>query len=188
MVSQAEAIEVIKDTVERDQRVPDTISYVINEVDSDGKHANLDMPFIQFEIADSSRDDEHNTTVLKPVYDTDGNIVGQIYETKWEMTLQITIWTVQFSDTDVDSLGELLRTVLFDYDSRGPDETFVTDDGEPVPDIWNFELDDVTRVDDISFDFTVRRFRQMATVYGAEQYRQGGFDVAKQTSENVQTT
>jgi hypothetical protein len=188
MVSQAEAIEVIKNTIQRDQRVPDTISYVINEMDGDGKHANLDMPFIQFEILDSSRDDEHNTTRLKPVYDTDGSEVGQIYETKWEMDLQMTIWTVEFSDSDADSLGELLKTVLFDYDSRGPNETFVTDGGEPVPDIWHFQLNEATRADDTGFDYTVRRFRQMATVYGAEQYRQDGFDAIEETSENVQTT
>jgi hypothetical protein len=176
MVSHDQAVEIIRDTIDRDDRIPDRMSYIIHEADTEGAHANVSLPLIEFQILDTSRDDLNNSNLTDFVFNSNGEKVGRIFELKWEMQLQMNVWTVGGSDHDADTLGQVLRTVLYDYDTLGPDETFQDERGEPVQDIWNFKLQNGERADDLTQTPTIRRFRQSAEVSGAEQYRQEGLD------------
>lgn len=182
MVSHREAVEVIRDTIDRDNRIPDAMSYVIHEPDTEGAQANVSLPLIVFEILDTTRDDQNNSNFKEYVYNSKGQQVGRIFEEKWQMSLQMGIWTADGSDYNADELAATLRTVLYDYDVKGPDKTFQDDQGDPVPDIWNFTLEDTERADDLTQTPTIRRVRVSAQVYGAEQYRQDGLDTVQQVT------
>jgi hypothetical protein len=187
MVSYEQAVEVIRDNIDRDSRLPDRMSYIIHEADQEGQHANVSLPLIEMQIANVSRDDRNNTTKRGFVFDTDGNRVGRLFESKWEMELYLNIWTVDGSDYNVDELASVVKTVLFDHDELGPDEPFTMDGGEPVDDIWGFRLGDSERTDEFGQTPSVRRLRLTATVRGLEEYRQTGEDPILETEQNVDT-
>lgn len=185
MVSHETAVEVIRDNIDRDTRIPDRMNYIIHEADQEGEHANVGLPLLEMVIEQVSRDDRNNTTFSGFVYDSDGNEVGRRFETKWEMQLYLNLWTVDGSDYNVDELGSVLHTVLFDYDELGPDEPFTDANGEPVEDIWGFRLGDTERTDEFGQSPTVRRQRLTTTVRGLEEYRQTGDDPILNANENV---
>lgn len=176
MVSHDQAVEIIRDTIDRDDRIPDRMSYIIHEADTEGAHANVSLPLIEFQITNTNRADLNNSNLIDFVLNSDGERVGRIFELKWEMDLQMNIWTVDQSSYDADRLGQILRTVLYDYDTLGPAKTFKDDTGDPIHDIWDFNLQSGERVDDLTQTPTIRRFRQNAEVSGAEQYTQEGLD------------
>lgn len=185
MVGHERAVEIIRDNIDRDDRIPDKMSYVIHEADAEGEHANVSLPLLELQIANVSRDDDNNSTFAGYVFNTDGERVGRRYETKWEMTLRLNLWTADGSDYNVQEIGDVLHTVLFDYDELGPAELFTTESGEPVEDIWGFRLQDDERVDDFGQTPTVRRLRKTALVRGANEYTQTGEEPIKTTTQDV---
>lgn len=187
MASQTEAIEIIRDNIDRDDRIPDEMEYVIHEADPSNTHANVSLPLIEFQMLDTTRDDLNNTNRTEFVYDSNGNRVGEIYQLKWKMRLQMDIWTAQGSDYDPSELGKVLRTVLYDHDVKGPAEPFETDEGEPFDDIWDFQIEQGERVDDLTQTPTIRRHRQFATVRGYEEYRRTGQDTIKTVDQTTST-
>lgn len=186
MVTQREAMDVIAGTLQRHASIPDDMSYLIREADPDGVDAGVSVPLIELQDIVSNRDDPSNSNLVGYITNESDERVGYVFETKWEMQLQMDIWTVDGSDRDVDSLGKRLKEVLYTYDSRGPDKTFLDDDGTPVEGIYDFSLQDAQRNDSLVETHSVRKWRQNARVRGAEELRLTEEKyVIKQATEDV---
>lgn len=169
MVQSREALKIIADTLRRSQKMPEDMSYVLREPDVEGQDSAVSVPVTILQDTDTTRDDPANSNFSGYLTNDAGERVGKIYETHWEMSLQLDIWTAAGSDADVDELGQLLHEVLYDYDTRGPDKTFVDEDGEKREMIYDFTLQDGSRDDNLDQTPSIWRWRQQARVRGAEQ-------------------
>lgn len=169
MVQSRDALTIIADTLRRSPKMPEEMSYVLREPDPDGQDSAVSVPVTVLKDTETTRDDPSNDNLTGYLENDAGERVGKIYETKWQMSLQIDIWTAAGSDYNVDTLGQELHEVLYAYDTRGPDRTFVDDEGEPRELIYDFTLQNGSRNDNLGQTPSVRRWRQLARVRGAEQ-------------------
>jgi hypothetical protein len=170
MVTKPEARELIARAVLQDTRMPSELDVILREPDADGKDATKTLPLLLVELDEVSRPEVTNSDFVGYKQDNSGNDVARVFESEWEATAQIELWTAAGSSYDVDELGEKLHEVLYSYDSRGTDECFTDADGSAVTSFWNFSLGDGSREDDLTQTPTVRRWRQLADVYGARYY------------------
>lgn len=168
MVSSREAVQIIANTLRRSDKYPDDMSYILDEPDPEGRDSAVSVPVTVLQDIDTRRDDPSNSNFVEYLTNDDGEQVGKIYETKWEMSLQIAIWTASGSHTTVDTLGRHLYEILYQYDSRGPADTFVDADGEPISSIYDFSLRERSRDDSLVETPSVRRWQQSARVRGVQ--------------------
>jgi hypothetical protein len=188
MVTHREAIEVIVDTMERQPKLSDNISYITHEADPDGRDANVPTPVIEVQDLNVTRDDPSNSTRIDYLVDDNDNRIAELHETKWEMRLQIDVWTASGSSNDPDQIGKDMREVLYTFDSRGPDKRFVDNENDPVEGIYDFALQETVRDDSLSETPSVQRFRQLARVRGCEQLKLYYDDpIIRATEEGVET-
>jgi len=171
MVQSREALKIIAGTLERSSDFPDEMSFIMREPDPEGQDSAVSVPVAVLQDTDTTRDDPSNENLIDYVTNDYGERVGRVYETKWEMSLQIDIWTAAGSEYSADKLGQKLYKVLYDYDTRGPDKTFVDEDGEERELLYDFSLEDGSRNDSLDQTPSVRRWRQEARVRGAEHWR-----------------
>lgn len=169
MVTNREATQIIGRTVAEHPDMPDELSYITHEADTDGEDSVVSVPVIELQDIETERDDPSNSNFVTYLTNDQDQRVAELYETKWEMELRMDIWTAARSSFDVDELGKTLRKILYTYDSRGPDQQFVDDDGTVENGIYDFSLRDGGREDSLTETPSVRRWRQFARVRGAEQ-------------------
>lgn len=170
MVTKPEARELIARAVLQNSRMPSELDVILREPDAEGKDATRTLPLLLVELDEVSRPEVTNSDFVGYKQDDAGNDVAKVFESEWEATARIELWTAAGSSYDVDELGEKIHEVLYSYDSRGADEYFTDADGFPVTSFWNFSLGDGSREDDLTQTPTVRRWRQLADVFGARYY------------------
>lgn len=177
MVHSREALKIIANTLRDSPKFPEEMSYILREPDPDGQDSAVSIPVTVLKDINIDRDDPSNSTFVDYLENSSGERVGKVYETKWEMIIEIDIWTAAGSEYNVDEIGEQLHEVLFAYDSRGPAKTFRDDSGEARELIYDFSLQDSERNDSLDQSPSVRRWRQRARVRGAEQLTTTSDDV-----------
>jgi hypothetical protein len=170
MVTKPEARELIARAVLQDTRMPAELDVILQEPDAEGKDATKTLPLLLVELDDVERPAVTNSDFVGYKENDGGEQIARVFESEWEATARIELWTADGSSFDIDTLGEKLHEVLYSYDSRGTDEFFTDADGNPVESLWNFSLRDGQREDDLVQTPTVRRWRQLADVYGARFY------------------
>jgi hypothetical protein len=168
MVQSREALKIITDTLRRSGKMPEEMSYILHEPDPEGQDSAVSVPVVVLQDTETTRDDPSNDNIAGYMENDDGERIGTAYETKWEMSVQIDIWVAAGSDYNVDELGQKLHEVLYMYDTRGPDKTFVDEDGEACELLYDFTLQDGNRNDNLDQTPSVWRWRQLARVRGAE--------------------
>jgi hypothetical protein len=169
MVDHRETIEIIANTLKRNTKIPDDLSYLPHEADTSGSDADVATPVLVLQAISNQRDDPSNDNFVGYITNDNDEQVGYIYESKWEMNLQMDVWTAAGSDADPDTYGKFVREVLYTYDTRGPDKTFRDEDGKPIDQIYDFMLTSRSRDDSFVETQSIRRWRQEATVRGAER-------------------
>lgn len=170
MVAPSELRDYLQLTLENSGQFDEIESYITHEADPDGKDGNLYLPLIEIRQIDFDREDLSNSTSLGPIYDDNGEQVGEAYQSLYSATLQIAIWVASGSDHDVDELGDRLRMVLFNYDTRGPAKPITDDSGREIDSIYNFKLLSSSREDDLSRTPSVRMWQQNVSISAAEEY------------------
>lgn len=193
MVTKPEARELIARAVLQDSRMPSGLDVILQEPDAEGSDATKTLPLLLVELDDVSRQSVTNSDFVGYKEDSDGNEIARIFESEWEATARIELWNAEGSEYNIDRLGEKVHEVLYSYDSRGTDEFFTDSDGNRVKSLWNFSLGDGSRDDDLTQTPTVRRWRQLADVYGARYYvedeavpiREVGPEVLDNEQENI---
>jgi hypothetical protein len=92
------------------------------------------------------------------VTDQQGDREGEIYESVFEIDIQIDIYLAAGDDRNVTTLGGRLRRALFTHDSSGIDAPFPDDGTGVVDDIRDFDVGTGQRADDLSGP-GIRRWR-----------------------------
>ncbi len=170
MTAPSKIKEYIKLAIEQSGDMNEIKDYVTHEADSDGIDGAVQVPLVEIEQVGFQREDLANTTKAGLITDDDGNEVGHVYESLYTVDLNINVWVADGSNYDVGELGDKLRKVLFAYDIRGPDNSFVDEDNRPVDTIYQFKLGESNTEADTAQTPTIRYWQQSASVSAAEHH------------------
>lgn len=183
MVRPDKAIESVVTALKQSDRLPEATTYSIYEIDSDGGQANLRPPIVEITTTDVIRSSPHNTELQRYVTDDNGNEIGRLYRSEFEMPIQIDVWTAEGGEYDPHEIGESVRYALYQYDDQQRGNT-LPDPDDPTTtanDIVHFTLGDGGVRNDLSMTPALRRWRHSAELwfyeevntaveYGAEPY------------------
>jgi hypothetical protein len=167
MAVPTEILQSIVTALEDSDAMPDGVSYLQQRRDGDGLDADVPLPVVQLNIPVATSITEFNSDTVGFVTDDEGNNIGRVYHSEYELTVQADIITVdELSNEDhhIESLIESLRTALYEYDSAGPAE-------ELHEDIWRFQLGTGERGDELNNTPTVRRWVQDIECWSYEEFR-----------------
>lgn len=183
MTNARDAMQSITTAIEQSRRLPTSTTYTTYEIDEDGAQADLRPPIVEVTPASTARTEVNNTDFCGYATDDNGNQIGYIYRSTFEMSVQIDIWTVEGGRYDPYDMGSKLRSALYQYDDRQL--------GDPLPDpespsqpydaIDHFSLDGGETRNDLSMTPALRRWRQTAEVWyhdeinTAEEYGESDF-------------
>lgn len=164
-----EVIDAITYTLDISGQLPDRVSYVTHEADLGGEDADLSLPIVELQPISTIHLTNFNTDFVGYKYDDDGNEIGRIYQSRYEMDVQVDVWTAARAEDNPDEIGGTIRRTLYPYTSAGPSETLLSPDGE-AEEIWKFSLTDGGREDDLTMSPSIRRWRQDLEVWSYEQF------------------
>jgi hypothetical protein len=163
-------LKSVKTAIKESDRLPDATSYSTFELDTDGGQSNVRPPVVEITIVDTIRSRPHNTDFVEYIEDDNGNHIGRIYDAKFEMPIQIDVWTAEGDKYDPYEIGEEVRRALYRHDSYMA--------GDPLPDpsdpsqllggIDRFTVDDGRVANDLSMTPALRRWRQTGEVWFRE--------------------
>lgn len=189
MVTKSEAKEIIVSNIVNDARIPDTVDTITREPDMGGADAQKTVPLLLLAFDDTSRATHLNSDFVGYKTDDDGNKVARVFQSQWETTARIEMWTADRSThPSIEDLGPTLREVLYTFDSRSRGDPFLDDAGDPVDDIWNFSLQSGGRDDDLTTSPTIRRWVEQATVSGVRYFVEDELPPVTSTDETVTET
>lgn len=170
MVRPDTILQSLKEVIESSNRLPRSTSYATFGLDAEGGQSNVRPPIVEITTVDVIRNISHNTDFVGYATDSNGNHIGYIYWSLFEMPVQIDIWTAEGDNYYPDLIGRECRTALYRYDDAqygaqlpDPDST-----GDLV-EVDRFVLDDGGPEDDLSMTPALRRFRQNAEVWFHEE-------------------
>jgi hypothetical protein len=138
---------------------------ITDEFDPEGRNNRLQTPFVVVLPVGTQRVQNHNTDRVGFTTDASGDQTGGIFETIFEMQMQLDIYLAAGDDRNVTTLGGRLRDALLTFDSA----VLATEFPPPSPsadsslpdDIRDFDAGTGQRADDLSGP-GVRRWRHSA--------------------------
>jgi len=166
MASPHDILVLIRDELEGDSNIPDSVSYILREVDGDGIDGNITLPVIQIQAVTATNFDIFNTDVSGTKQDGSGNDIGRFFRSEYQLRVQIDVVTVDRrsdSNEHIDYLADTVRRSLYRFDSAGLANELDTD-------VWRFILDTGSRTDDMTTTPTMRRWQQDVLVWTYETY------------------
>jgi hypothetical protein len=125
-----------------------------------------------------------NTDLVGTVTDASGSPTSEVYESVFEIDIQIDIYLAAGDDRQVTALGGRLRRALFTHDSAGIDESFPSDGSGVVDDIRDFDVGTGQRADDLSGP-GVRRWRHESVMRFVSRVVPGDSEAVEQFDEIV---
>jgi hypothetical protein len=178
MVTQQEARDAIARSVVNDGRLQDhldsgvTVDTITQEADGGGSDAVKTLPLLLVVFDSSEKENYRNTELVGYKTNSDGERVAKIYEREWVAEARIELWTADRADNHdgIDTLSDALVSILYGYETRTSNDDFLDENGDPIEGLWHFSLGEGLRNDDTSQTPTVRRWEQIAEVYGAQRY------------------
>lgn len=171
MVTPKESLQAVALAIARSGKLPSEMSVLLEEADESSENADVDLPLLEIEIDGVDNVVVSNSDFVGYVTDDNGNHVGRVYHSEYEMTLDVQLWTTTDDGYDPDDLGERLRDALYPYSSYGPQQSFRDEDGSAIDQITYFTLGNGDRVDDLITSPTVRRWTQEVELWGCEEFR-----------------
>lgn len=118
MVTQTDLFEEIKSLLTQSQKVPSATTILATEIDDTGSQSAIRPPAIEITQQSSDRITTHNTDFVSFVTDGAGNQIGFLFETYFEMVVNLNILVADGDGFDERSIGEAVRNVLYQYDSQ----------------------------------------------------------------------
>lgn len=170
MVSPKTCLESVARAVASSGNLPNDMGVVMQEADPQSENADIDLPALEFQIDEMDDIIVHNTDFVGYSTDANGNHIGRLYESEYEMTIQIDIWTTPNDGYDPDELGEQLRNALYPYSSYGPDKPFLDDVSDPIEEVTYFTLNSGERTDDLIRTPSVRKWSQEVELWAYEEF------------------
>jgi len=178
MVRPDEVLESIAVAIKDSDRLPNSTTYSVYEVDVDGGQSNLRPPIVEITTDSVIRSQPHNTDLVGMATDDNGNEIGYIYRSKFTMPFQIDVWTAEGDSFDPYEIGESVRYALYQYDDQqvGDPLKDPSDTSQPLDSVDKFMVNDGSVRNDLSMTPALRRWRQTGevwfheTVNTAEEY------------------
>jgi hypothetical protein len=170
MVRPREAVAAVRRAIEESNEMPESVSYLEHEPDTTGDDASIKLPVCAVQTIGSIRIKDFNTDQVSNITDDNGNVVGRKFEAEYRLDTQIDLWVAAGSSHDPDLLGNKMRTVLYNYDSAGPQGFLKDENGENITSIWKFEVGDGERRDDLTMNPSLRRWMQEVTIWANEEF------------------
>jgi len=124
--------------------------YIAQEADVEGGDANIPLPLVETTVVSNVRAARHNTDLVGYTTDDNGYRTGRIFDAEFDMSLQISVWTVENARFDPENLMEKARKVLRRHEAAGPDKPFLDEDGNSMNQIHHFQLSDSDPDNDLS--------------------------------------
>lgn len=156
-----EVIETVVDALRSSDNLPDGVNFVGYEPNIETEAIKL--PVLEVSIDGEVRLDEENTDFIGTIQDDNGNDVGRVFESLYQLTLEVNIWTAQGSAYDPRELGDAVYGTLYNYDSAGPAVTLNDE-------IWRVRVGDGETDDDLTTSPTLRRWSQELDIWSSEQF------------------
>lgn len=170
MVSPSDAMLGLGLALNRSDKIPDEMSYLLHEADLQNDDANVDLPMIEITPVDVDHVHPSNSDFVDFTTNDEGSQTGRVYHTEYQMEVEIDIWTASDGGYDVDELGDALREALYPHSSFGPQEPFLDEDGKEMQ-IFRFSIESGERQDDIIQTPTVRRWRQEVEIWAFDEFQ-----------------
>lgn len=183
MVRPDTALESVVTALKESGRLPNATTYSVYEIDQDGGQSNLRPPIVEVTTASVIRSAAHNTDQIGFATDDNGNNIGRIYHSKFEMPVEIDVWTAEGGEYDPHELGEAVRYALYQYDDyqRGEPLPDPDDPTSQLSEVEKFTMGDGAVRNDLSMTPALRRWRQTGevwfheTINTAEEYGSENF-------------
>lgn len=156
-----EIIDTIVDLL--DGNVSDRVSFVKHELDSEGEDSDVYLPIVEIQPITMINLNDFNTDFVGYKHDEDGNQIGRIYQSRYEMDVQLDVWTAARSEDDPNEIGGEIRTTLYPYTSSVSEKEFPGD-------VWKFSFLEGNPNQDLTMSPSVRRWEQDIEIWSYEQF------------------
>jgi hypothetical protein len=168
MVRVQEIIDAFLYAFQTSEKIPDDITYVgyMPDIDTEA----LKLPILHIEILDRNEIGRMNTDFVAYYKDDNGNDIGKVYQSVFETTLQMSVWTAQGSRHDPRKIGDRVRDEIYTYTKKGPGKTLTTSRGETLDEVWHVVLETANHTDDMGTSPVLRRWQQNVRVRASEQF------------------
>lgn len=154
-------IEAVVSAVKNSGKLPDKTNYVGYEPNIDTEAIKL--PLLEVVTVSSARIADHNTDEQGVIEDDNGNAVGRVFHSLYQLTIEVNVWTAQGSRYDPNVLGDGVYSALYNYDSAGPSEDLADD-------IWRVRIGDGGPDEDFGTSPTLRRWSQEVDIWAYETF------------------
>jgi hypothetical protein len=171
MVAPRASLEAVARAIANSGELPSDMGLVMREADVDSDDSDVDVPALEVQTDEVENVVIHNSDLTDYIVDDDGNRVGRVYTSDYEMTLSLSLWTTEGDGYTPNELGQALRNALYQYSSYGPDRPLLDEEGAPLDDIYYFRIGDGQRADDLIRNPTVRRWEQEVELWAYEDFR-----------------
>lgn len=168
MVRPDEIVNAVIRSFEESGRLPDRTSYMDHQPSINTEPVKL--PVVEVSPQTQIRVDEMNSDLVGYKEDDSGNRVGRIYQSLYELDLNIAVWTAQDSKYDARELGRGVRDTLYEHDTKSEAADLYFEDGEPIDELWQFRVVQGEHTDDLTTSPPLRRWQQVVTLAASEQY------------------
>ena len=168
MVRVQEIIDAFLYAFQTSEKIPDDITYVgyMPDIDTEA----LKLPILHIEILDRNEIGRMNTDFVAYYKDDNGNDIGKVYQSVFETTLQMSVWTAQGSRHDPRKIGDSVRDEIYTYTKKGPGKTLKTPRGEMLDEVWQVVIEAANHTDDMGTSPVLRRWQQNVRVRASEQF------------------
>lgn len=171
MVAPADAIDAVAKAVADSGNLPAETSVLLQEADAESDDSDIDLPLLEMQLMEAVNVTISNTDLVGFETDSNGNEIGRVYFSEYEMLVEVNLWTIADDGYDPNNLGESLREALYQYSSYGPGKDLVDDNGDPIETITYFRLGDGGRPDDLANTPTARKWSQEVELWACEEFR-----------------
>lgn len=169
MVFPNTVLRSIKEAIKSSGRLPEATTYAVFDLDQDGGQANVRPPIVELTTVDTLRSTSLNTDFVGYSEDANGNQIGHLYRSAFQMPIQINVMTAEGGDYNRDEIGNEIRTALYEYETRQEDADLPDPDNTgPLSDITRFQLGNAQPNDDLTMTPALRGWMQQADVWFEE--------------------
>jgi len=166
-----EVLRSIKTALVESQQLPASTTIVTTEIDDEGAQSALRPPAVEITPQQMERYTSHNTNFKRYIRDENGNEIGLLFRTTFELPVQIDALVAEGDGFDERALGEQIRQVLYQYDGRMLNEPLPDPDDptQAADKIRRFDLGSGNQVNDLTMTPALRQWRTTGTVVFTEE-------------------
>jgi hypothetical protein len=122
----------------------------------------LKAPWVTVRPVSIPRASPHDSDRVSFITDAQGRQVARVFETTWEMDVQVDVWLPTPAPRDVSTVGYDVQRALLRHDTKRRAEPFPDGDGGVEDDIDHFRVGEAERRDELTGEFSLRRWYQEA--------------------------